>query len=724
MHWYDNCIPEGEEVKEMNDMTDEFLDTMRESKEFMRRPKAIAKINNVLCYYGSSPTPGSPMWLTAVLSNMKNVIEFSSELSGNDMISCALPVSGTTIRNFELKAPEYKLPSYKISKSGNLMSAFLRILGNAYDDFVAKDRKEYERLGGKRYTERTEYGKIRTELAAIQRFCIKYWHLNPWLTREEAYHGAFEVLRKRLKKKDELHQISEALRKERVKEKLQNDVLALKTKMRQGREYFADHREAAPVIQEFLRYNKPSVEENTPNYLKELHDYIDEMEDGDDKEKMMRLKRVVSVRLLEQRRQAQEADGNRKRKAPESVPTTQEVAGQPIRQRVRRSPEEQTVPQDELQQNHHNNERLYFVATREHMVGNTQPQQQNIQNTPQQNNAGQKNNAQNVVSPGNDGGNDAPSVTSTISKEMETQQQNIQQQEQHSTVEQTTAEEHEENDANVQHLTEEDSCANYTTYTFASPRTRDQIEKEARILHLPYERTEIRYHGEGGQERPLKKVVGDMGDQCVSVCYYVPGSEWTNRIRYRLIYMMMATNALYHEYPEAWEKCMEGCSNVIKSETGRLLLATMIHEANENNPGDAGLHKNYDEDNFLQDVMETIELWMPKAIQYNIPSLCGFYKWTACNEMIGKMSQKDRVAALREIVTDSKLLGEEKGKMVLQIVNILNRNEDMIRKGKLGQTKNPCDPFQTAVINMNEEENDVMVFGEYFYDGRMTQPYN
>jgi hypothetical protein len=39
-------------------------------------------------------------------------------------------------------------------------------------------------------------------------------------------------------------------------------------------------------------------------------------------------------------------------------------------------------------------------------------------------------------------------------------------------------------------------------------------------------------------------------------------------------------------------------------------------------------------------------------------------------------------------------------------------------------TKNPCDPFQTAVINMNEEENDVMVFGEYFYDGRMTQPYN
>jgi hypothetical protein len=81
------------------------------------------------------------------------------------------------------------------------MSAFLRILGNAYDDFVAKDRKEYERLGGKRYMERTEYGKIRTELAAIQRFCIKYWHLNPWLTREEAYHGAFEVLRKRLKKK-------------------------------------------------------------------------------------------------------------------------------------------------------------------------------------------------------------------------------------------------------------------------------------------------------------------------------------------------------------------------------------------------------------------------------------------------------------------------------------------------------------------------------------------
>ncbi len=77
------------------------------------------------------------------------------------------------------------------------------------------------------------------------------------------------------------------------------------------------------------------------------------------------------------------------------------------------------------------------------------------------------------------------------------------------------------NDANVQHLTEEDSCANYTTYTFASPRTRDQIEKEARILHLPYERTEIRYHGEGGQERPLKKVVGDMGDQRVSVCYYV-----------------------------------------------------------------------------------------------------------------------------------------------------------------------------------------------------------
>jgi hypothetical protein len=73
MHWYNNCIPKGEEVKEMNDMTDKFLDTTRKSKEFMQRPDAIATINNVLCYYGytKGPTPGSPTWLTAVLSNME-----------------------------------------------------------------------------------------------------------------------------------------------------------------------------------------------------------------------------------------------------------------------------------------------------------------------------------------------------------------------------------------------------------------------------------------------------------------------------------------------------------------------------------------------------------------------------------------------------------------------------------------------------------------------------
>jgi hypothetical protein len=73
----------------------------------------------------------------------------------------------------------------------------------------------------------TDYETIKKELGRVQRFCLKFWVLHPWLNHKDAYEQSFDLLNSSYKMHDRLNHLIDDLLYQHKDLIVERDLLSL-----------------------------------------------------------------------------------------------------------------------------------------------------------------------------------------------------------------------------------------------------------------------------------------------------------------------------------------------------------------------------------------------------------------------------------------------------------------------------------------------------------------
>ena len=309
----------------------EFLNTDISTITFTHAVKTT--VNNVLGHFGGNkPSQRSEAHKDMLVGQLLNMIPFASKLTGNSEHCVACCVDADTIRNYDLKEKGYVLPPYHVgaNRGNTLHTQLVNLVGESYAKMLKKDEADYRAANPNgRYMERTSWeNALEGMLGEITRYCIKYWHLHPHLSRLEACTNSVDHLIANFKRRGDCKRMIDELILERQRDDLTDDVLALDTEEatydEEVKTVFKENESAQTVITNFLKvhgwkWNQKEV----LDVLEALKVFINEALEDEEKPRFHKFMAMVPKRTaaykdkLAKQQKQKDAQEERKRKQEE-----------------------------------------------------------------------------------------------------------------------------------------------------------------------------------------------------------------------------------------------------------------------------------------------------------------------------------------------------------------------------------------------------------------------
>ena len=201
----------------------------------------------------------------------------------------------------------------------------------------------------------------------------------------------------------------------------------------------------------------------------------------------------------------------------------------------------------------------------------------------------------------------------------------------------------------------------------------------------------------GALNKPIGKTILALAGKKVTIKYTKPGSFWKMSINARVQNVVAAMNVFSLEQPEIIDSCNTANNNKITKKNGRVILSLMMHVSivNEKDLQGIGLPASFYEPNFLRDLANTKQLWLPPLMAGNLITLQALYELICLDEEINGYNSKDRADMLITEVSKKTAMPAEKGNQVVQIIQLIRKINDELESDNVGAAPLPIDPFDT-----------------------------
>ena len=133
--------------------------------------------------------------MTKHVHGSSSLIDMGAVLMGNKQHDVALPINKSKIRSYDLREKKFWLPRFQTNDNAQaLMASFHKCLEQSYRNYLRYGKQEFQSYQCKEkyqslsdFVVCTDYETIKKELGKVQRFCLKFWVLHPWLNHKDAY---------------------------------------------------------------------------------------------------------------------------------------------------------------------------------------------------------------------------------------------------------------------------------------------------------------------------------------------------------------------------------------------------------------------------------------------------------------------------------------------------------------------------------------------------------
>jgi outer membrane biosynthesis protein TonB len=549
-----------------------------------------------------------------------------------------------TVRKYNLVEKDFKLPPYQHNDTGILMHHFINLVGENYKIYCEAEKNDYytKSKGSGKFMPKTDFEKtLKPLLAEICRYCIKYWHVHPWLSRSQAHADAVAHLKEKFERKGSPKKLIDAFLSEIKDNYLVDQVLALKTIPKEADppyKVFDDNETAHFVLANFLKHRKHKCKKDSLDVLEDMHEYLATLIAPGDKAKFAMFKEIVireTPALLEKKRKAEEKLENAKRKQQEK----------------------ESKKQQEMQKK------------REILEARAKKAKE----------AAEKEKEASTERPGNLRRGGEPEGASD--KEQEEESGGGETREEGKTAdadEEMTAPEVDLADIYAEYH------FSYASFEIVEQATASRASNRSKNTNAAY-------------TAGIKKTIVRLeGHNKVVIQYEKPGPVWTQQIGARIGNVIGAMIAFNAEHADLVEASIEGGTNRIDGSSARVILAIMLHNtANSDKELDElGVHANYWEPNFIKDLNNMKNFWLPHLLETSILHLQGLYH-LVCQDLLCDKTAEERTDLFKDVISNKDTFGVEKGKQVMQIIKILKEIDLEIVHGKEGEKKGATDPFDT-----------------------------
>lgn len=673
--WYQGLPGVGNDVSEEAPGSD-FLNVNQLTKEELMEDASIkAIVDNITAHLGPikiSKKNNPEEHRKVKINEFLNIVELAAKLTGNSVHATALPVDVQTVRNFDLVAKGYQLPNFQTNDSSTLMSAFLTLLHGTYVDYCAEDEKLFkEKYPNTPYMQKSDFTySVKPLIGEIMRYCIKYWLLHPWLSRKEAYAAAIKKMQDEWTPKNNCKKIIEQILNERAEAILMNQVLSLRTVAKEPgstEQVFEDNESAQMILAAFLKFHAYKVDKNSLDVLVDMKQFIALLGEGIDGQDLLQAKfqPVVpreTAAFLQKKAKAEEKQAKivRQQKEKEALVQIQ-------------MEKKQKLADDLAQkkaQDLENKKAAKAAATAAREAARADAE------------------ASGVLPP-------------TLPEEEVEEEETLEESPELMDVTGKTLD-----------ITEE-----YSLYRL--PYCEISIERQC---HEDFVSKKSKRHSNSSRakmlEAGIKKKLAAISDGGALIVHYnKPGPVYQGNISARIgniVTLMLHFDTTDSKLMAALVKDYRQEKDVFSTECGRVMLAIMMHQTAKNDAAVKGLgvHPNYCEENFLQDLVNTKELWLTKLHEQSLIHLHALYRMV-CGKPVGRGGSvilganiPNRREKLAEALDTSPQSRESK-KQVAEIIELIQRIDAEIKEGgtNFGKSPGACDPFDTKSLLL-DEEND------------------
>jgi hypothetical protein len=91
-----------------------------------------------------------------------------------------------TIQNYDFKGKDYKIPPYNFLDRSTKAHFSIKNNGHAYQMYSLEEEKFYDKELGEVALMKASWEKtLKPLFTLVICYCIKFWHLSPWLSHKE-----------------------------------------------------------------------------------------------------------------------------------------------------------------------------------------------------------------------------------------------------------------------------------------------------------------------------------------------------------------------------------------------------------------------------------------------------------------------------------------------------------------------------------------------------------
>ena len=293
--WYDLY---GKAVAE-EAVGDDFLKREATSLSNLRTAQTMRTVNNVLGHFGGDkPKRGTPEFMRTKYDELTSVLDFAASLTNNSVESIALPIAVNKIRDYKLDESNYELPAYTTEDTVSYIPFVLKQCEEAYARYIAEEQRLFKKDNKHAsYMGKVSFGTLKPIIGRMIRYCMHYWHLNPWLTRQQAHRQSLEFLWDNWENKGTVtKKIITNMLHCRVMDLM---LLNIKTQVRvpaatdNTKTMFLNNEDAQALLKKYTKLLKVKCPDPTFDYLEDLRYYVSTLKKQEDKDKYIFLDGVV-----------------------------------------------------------------------------------------------------------------------------------------------------------------------------------------------------------------------------------------------------------------------------------------------------------------------------------------------------------------------------------------------------------------------------------------------
>ena len=649
--WYDlygNAVAEEA-------VGDGFLNREAASLANLKTAQTMRTVNNVLGHFGGDkPKRGTEEFRRAKYDELCSVLDFVASLTNNHVESIALPIAVNKIRDYKLDESNYDLPPYTTEDTVSYIPSVLKQCAEGYARYLEEDERLFKKDNKNAYyMPRVSFGTLKPIIGRMIRYCMHYWHLNPWRTREQAYKESLEFLWNNWENKGTITKtIITNMLHSRVKD------LMLRNIKSQGRvpaatdntkTMFLNNEDAQALLRKYTKLLQVKCPIPTFDFLEDLRYYVSTLKKQEDKDKYKFIEDIVVNETLVYKERVAQHQAKLDRAAQKEAEQEKKKIANQEKQRQKIEESKRIFAEEEKKK-----EAAKTMANLERQAA-APPAEANSE-------GGDKE--------GQDQNNGAPAPPHEPGQSLE------------------------------------DMLADLP----------DVSEDPLAIFKLEYNSTTILEQRSCGSKRkassptqedidaPIVKSITNLIAFKVAVTYTKPGAYWVDAINFRFGNLYTAIVQFNTINSSLVQKSLKRASGDLKW-YDRIVLAIMLHNGAKKKLGDkwydeVGIAENFHEPNFLLDIQNTISLWSNPIIVSSNTLLKAFYNLWCCLDDIDDKTNKERQDLFWTSLDNTDVITKAVGNQVKEICCILSGIvQEMITLeggGTWAKKKNAFDPFQTT----------------------------